>query len=657
MLASEGYSVIPVRGDLSPSEPKRPTMKWRTFQRRIAQGRELETMFDGRAGGLAIVCGRVSELLVIDFDDHVRYQSFCRRLPQYAASYTVKTRRGYHVYFRTRAKVVSHQFDGGDIKGEKSYVVAAPSVIAGFKYRVVNSTAVKSVDADEVDTMLKFFHVGSGSNLVPVSFGETVGNVDIVEMYERMYRVVGRNNALYRCASVGRAQGMARAEVERALLERHALARPVGEQKYEGVAERYREGRRTIASALAGRSVFCRDSEGVPNSVREGLLRAQKSSAMARLLDVMRMAGWRGESYFCMREAIELGRKFGLGRKSVMAALTGEHSSFNGRHIIARRYVEYLDIGGLKVGKRGRPVALLFQAPSVKRLVSVLEVPWSPSDPLGKDDLASGHSYRRALHREYVKRLSPRAPMAALADRLGVNPRTVRRYNAHLGVHVCERVGQFLLKPESLKCLPRRNREERKNHTPGYWLAVGDKARFPAWRHIGAALLKRGTEAVRVCVRRASVLSLGKPDARAVVYEPISAEAFMRLRIRRGEVVERAGLVSRLRDMVSRTGAKIARARYEKLGLRFDTVAAHIAEDKIAETIVGYLVADDGLGGEIRRPARRGVAYRMLKQFGEGNVYLALRESYSELMASLALRAVRYGDEEAGVGLLARGLA
>ena len=108
-LAGKGYSVIPILGDASAAEPKKPTMKWRAFQKRIADGRELESMFDSRAGALGIVCGQISELLVIDFDDHLRYQRFCRHLPQYADSYTVKTRRGYHVYFRTREKVPSHQ--------------------------------------------------------------------------------------------------------------------------------------------------------------------------------------------------------------------------------------------------------------------------------------------------------------------------------------------------------------------------------------------------------------------------------------------------------------------------------------------------------------------------------------------------------------------
>ena len=85
----------------------------------------------------------------------------------------------------------------------------------------------------------------------------------------------------------------------------------------------------------------------IPNSVRERLLKAQKSSAMARLLDIMRHGSVGAlESYFSMKDAIDVAGKFGLGRKSVMAALTGEHSYFNGRHIIARRYVEYLDTRG-----------------------------------------------------------------------------------------------------------------------------------------------------------------------------------------------------------------------------------------------------------------------------------------------------------------------
>ena len=316
MLAGKGYSVIPVRGDLSTSEPKKPAMKWRAFQDRIADGRELETMFDARAGALAVVCGQVSQLLVIDFDDHLRYQQFCRRLPKYAGSYTVKTRRGYHIYFRTGVKVPSHQFEGGDIKGEKSYVVAAPSVIAGFEYRAARRAQVKALDEKSVDEILKYFHVGSAPGVGRIGPKELAGEADIAAMYERMYEGVGRNNTLYRCASVGFSQGMSRSQVERSLLRLHVLAQAPDGHKVESMADRYREGKRTIASASEGGGMYDGDRDGVPNTVRERLLAAQQSAVLARLLDSMFIAGWVAESFFNMGDAIQLGKRFGLGEKA-----------------------------------------------------------------------------------------------------------------------------------------------------------------------------------------------------------------------------------------------------------------------------------------------------------------------------------------------------
>ncbi len=656
-LAGKGYSVIPLVGDTSAGEPKKPTIKWRSFQRRIPKRRELEAMFDDRAGALAVICGQVSQLLVIDFDDHHRYQRFCRHLPQFAESYTVKTKRGFHVYFWTQVKVPTHQFDGGDIKGEKSYVVAAGSRIAGFAYKVVRRIKRMILDSDAVETLLNYFHVRrpivNASEDVNLGFSD----VDLVSLYDRLSVSSGRNNALYRCAAVGMRQGMDRVAIENALLRRHAINAGKLGHKIESIAERFAEGRRTIVSAFRRGWQDQGQGEGIANSVRERLLQAQGSSVTARLLDIMYMSGWQAESYFYMRDAIELCKTYGMNRKSVIAALTGEHCSFNGRHIISRRYVEYLDIEGLNSGRRGRPVQLLFQVPSISRLLNVLNVSRTPSDRLSKADLSSSHAYRRALHREYVKRLSPQAPMSVLASRLGLNARTLRRYNAQLGVQVCERIGRFTLSWETLKSLPRRQRDGARNQTPGYWLALGEGARFPAWRHIGAALLRRGGEAVQVCVRRASVMSLGKSNARSVVYESLSVESFIGLRIlREGGVVE-GGVLSRLRGLADRASARLVRARYEKLPLQYDTVPIHIAEDKIAETIRGYLFAEDGLGGEVRRPARRGVAYRMLKQYGEGNVYLALRDSLSEMMSAMAQHALRLGDEGAGMGALVRSMA
>ena len=98
-LAKCGYSVIPVQGDYSANEPKRPAIKWRQYQRRIAGDKELDAAFASEVTALGIVCGRVSQLLVIDFDEHFRYRRFCRHLPQFSRTYTVKTRRGFPLIF------------------------------------------------------------------------------------------------------------------------------------------------------------------------------------------------------------------------------------------------------------------------------------------------------------------------------------------------------------------------------------------------------------------------------------------------------------------------------------------------------------------------------------------------------------------------------
>ena len=63
-LTQAGVSVIPILPDGS----KRPAVKWKPFQERIATEEELREMFTGE-GGLAAIAGRVSgELECLDFE-------------------------------------------------------------------------------------------------------------------------------------------------------------------------------------------------------------------------------------------------------------------------------------------------------------------------------------------------------------------------------------------------------------------------------------------------------------------------------------------------------------------------------------------------------------------------------------------------------------
>lgn len=656
-LARAGYSPIPVHGNNAPAEPKRPAGSWRAFQDRIATDAEIEGGFNQKVTALGIVCGRVSKLLVIDFDDVLRYQRFCRHLPQYAETYTVKTKRGFHLYLRTSEKVPSHQFDGGDIKGERSYVVAPPSRIGSFVYRCVKDIKERELGKADVDHLLNYFHVSSSVHAVSGKHIREQEDIDLKRLYRRLAPRIGRNNALYRTASMAREAGFSRRRTEMRLQKLHVEAPGRPGHKRESFAERWQEGARTIASAFGRHSRVTGGKGGIPNSVREMLLKNQHSTIVARLLDIFILAGWQPEAFFTQGDAVKLGQRFGLNRKSVMQALTGDLSSYDGRHIISRRYVEYLDIEGLKRRGRGRPVELAYQAPSVARLLSVLNVGRSPSDPMSIEDVTSARAYRLAAHREYIRRLSPRSSLSALSARLGLNERTIRRYNRALQVKLTACVGRLKLGRETLSCLPRRGWRAGRNTTNGFWLETEDGKRLPAWRHIGAKLLKVVAGEALICIRCASVYSLEWEARPKVQFESVSPRQLARLLIMRGQAPARGGLMARLSGALEAVRERAAAVRYEKTQLFFENVAERIAEDKVAETISGYLVARDEAGMESRRPARRGIAYRMLKEYGNGNVYLALRSSYKEVVMSLARHALRAGEAEQGLDLLAQAMA
>jgi len=655
LLARSGYSTIPVHGNKMPTEPKRPATNWKKYQRAIPSKSEIESVFDNEVTAIGIVCGRVSKLLVIDFDDVLRYQRFCRRLPQYSETYTVKTRRGFHLYFRTEEKVPSHQFDGGDIKGEKSYIIAPPSKIGNFVYRCTKNVSEIELQREDIDRILNYFHVRSAAQFVSTRTTETVKDVNLKRVYADLAAQIGRNNALYRAASMGREAGLERAQVERELLLLHVRTEGGADHRYETVQERSDEGLRTIASAFTSKRVTRAAGESLPNSVRERLLQTQRSTAVCRLLDIFLLEGWESGAYFTLRDAVEIARRYGLNRKSVLQALTGDLCTYDGRHIISRRYVEYLDIKGLKGRKRGRPVELMFRVPSAARLLSLLNVAWSPGDRMKRKDLLSARAYRLALHREYIVRLSPRASLRTLARRVGVNERTIRRYNGALDVRVRACIGRLDLSPQVVRALPKRAWRTEGNATRGFWLEGSDGMRFPAWRHIGRRILKAGDKGARVCLRLASVYSLKQSESLSPVVERIGLRDFARVIGLRA--AGRGGLLERLGNAIEALRERAAGRRYEKIQLSYGNVAARIADDKVAETINGFLVAADDGGAEVRRPAKRGIAYRMLKEFGDGNVYLALRSSYKEVMASLARHALLAGDAEESADLLARATA
>lgn len=100
---SFGYAVIPLLGDFDPTRPKVAARSWSAYQNRLARLDEFNDWFspEGGAAALGIVTGRISRLVVLDFDSADLFSEFRLRFPDLLETRTVQSAgRGLpHLYF------------------------------------------------------------------------------------------------------------------------------------------------------------------------------------------------------------------------------------------------------------------------------------------------------------------------------------------------------------------------------------------------------------------------------------------------------------------------------------------------------------------------------------------------------------------------------
>ena len=98
-----GYSVIPLLGDRDLSRPKVPAMPWGGFQKYRASPNDYKQWFsESGFAGLGIVTGRISQLVVLDFDSEPIFNIFKAQYPDLLETHTVRSAgRGLpHLYFK-----------------------------------------------------------------------------------------------------------------------------------------------------------------------------------------------------------------------------------------------------------------------------------------------------------------------------------------------------------------------------------------------------------------------------------------------------------------------------------------------------------------------------------------------------------------------------
>jgi hypothetical protein len=132
-----GFSIVP----LAPNS-KRPSLEsWAEFQQRRPMLEEVAQWWqNGSNCGIAVVCGKVSGIVVLDIDDEEKFgvalKTIGEKLPD---TPIVRTRKGWHVYFRYPADRIVRRHDrlsdwGAELRGDGCYVVAPPTVIDGKRY-------------------------------------------------------------------------------------------------------------------------------------------------------------------------------------------------------------------------------------------------------------------------------------------------------------------------------------------------------------------------------------------------------------------------------------------------------------------------------------------------------------------------------------------
>lgn len=670
---SNGWSVIPIQGDNQPDHPKAPLTAWKAYQRRLPTFDELNAWFNGeQAGGIAIVTGMISKLVVLDFDSPYAFIDFKDRYPGLAHTLTIRTPHGLHLYWRAGFTVKSQRVQGGDLKGEGGYVIAPPTHIGEHDYHPLNALPLLEITPNALRAVLNDLKLTTqlptpNSQLTHKS-GVPNTEPTLTHQYQSTAPLTGRNNALYQIARRAFQHGWSLDNVLEQLTQLHIHELPHHPHIHETPAQRYQEARATIHSAYKAAAPITPQTPtdtptGLPNSVREKLLetqiaQTQHSCAASRVLDALLLSGWQAGKIFSQAQATQACKRFNIGRRSALAALCTKTPT-------GRLFPKHTSppVGGGAArdsNRRGRSTDWYIM-PAIDDLCRALGVENSPSDPIPAAALADPKTYRQAVHRALLERREGQYPREWLAQRLGVSRWTIARYNRELAVQVTPVYGYLPLTWDNIDdYVPKEKPQQRRD----LWLEDDDGTRFPAVRGLGCKLLKQkksialvrqqpnyyqiGGETVSVLWRcwlcdaytrgerpRACVACQTAPPSPARHDPPLLGNALpgqsppTPLTGRPGkESTPHVITLHRHTGKVTHSPlpADSPRLKRARLVLTFQNVETTVPPDEFFEPGDGWWKTDYLWVPEINKkyPPLRGLAYRLLKEYGVGQVFRML---------------------------------
>ncbi len=127
----------------------------------VAKWNQLKRSIPSHANqGVAILCGERSGITVLDFDNDAAYEDFMHSFID-LETFTVKTPRGYHLYFRYCPDLSTSHFEGLDILNNSAFVIAPGNhqIINSKRvyYQIANHASKAQLDNEIISYLL---HLG-----------------------------------------------------------------------------------------------------------------------------------------------------------------------------------------------------------------------------------------------------------------------------------------------------------------------------------------------------------------------------------------------------------------------------------------------------------------------------------------------------------------
>lgn len=519
IYAGIGYSVIPIFGDRKLDKAKVAAVSWKLYQTRRASDEKISQWFErDHYGGVAIVTGRISNLVVIDFDDPDIQAKFERQFPDLLKTRVViSASRGLkHYYYAVSqyVRVPTLHMNGVDLLSNGGYIIAPPTLINDNEYRVEQGGMPYQLTTQDAQRIEKFFRINCEeihkyNSIIDLpeksdpiqQTPKAISPESLIRLYRHYAPQIGRNNALFKIACHARDHHMSVADVEAILSEIHAHQPDYQLHIPETEKQRLQEASRTITSAFRRPPRPIQESTGkhLTNSIREALLKSGLT-CVARVLDGLFLKGFASGDVVTKKMVTEALNGV-VGRHSILGAFDAHISGApifesvfsppsplsvthvaNGKANNQKQKCFLYSQSKSDKTPEGR-IPTQFVLPDINALCHLLGVPFTRSDPMTLEDIRAAKIYRQAVHRELIKRRPGMYHRWWLAQRLGVSRRTSQRYDHETEV---KKQPMYIYEPITWNNLGKIPAEDPIN---GMFLEDETGKRYPGLRQIAAKLL------------------------------------------------------------------------------------------------------------------------------------------------------------------------